>query len=1026
MSRSGQKVQFAGKRAWLPAAVPLAWWQLRRTKGLLLVVGLGVLAAVICVCVAPLYTQVAMTAGLQEALDSTPGNASISIVSQDNIPSWDSLPPVTDSFSMYMPSFVRTHLDNGKLQMVTEATTLPIYLKSPLAKDSKALQDQLALEGTDIEAVKAGKHVTMLQGRLPDTRVKAYTDSDSTIEIAVSADTASSMNLTLASQLYTRVGTARSANSQQAIWHVVPLKIVGIFRDMDGKDPFWHGDSLGKSNLSANSGPAGPFAYKAVVSNEELISTLARFIPQEDIPSHNAIEFQSNDISPVQQPSHPLLDPLNITWYYALDVHAISNDQLGELLLQLHEFQYRRYPTDSMLLAYGLTKIHTFVPIDSLTNYQGQLAVSQVPALSLVIMIFSLLLYFVTLITSLLVERQAPALAIVRSRGGTRGQVFGALLVQGIAVSLLALLVGLLLTVPVTALLGYLQLPASDYAAISTVLSDWEHAILLVGDLGLLTVIVVVLALMIAIYQATALDVLSLRREVGRSTRRPLWLRFRLDLIVVIIMIVGYGVSFYLTDSGTLDPQLRLTLLSPLVMARAVCTIIAALLLFLRFFPYLLDWGSRWVTRRNRGVSSVLALAQLARAPRQSLRMALLFALATAFALFALVFSASQFQRASDQAANTVGADFSGTFFYQPDATAMTDQIHAYSRLQGVQGVTVGYADKLNLGQQQTYVNFQAVDTDTYKNVVYWPAHNAAQPLPELMGLLARGRTSEDHDQFVPALIDQAMASDEHLSVGSNFSLSASADGTNLVPFKVAAIINYLPAVSTPGSVLVDLRSYQKLYNKLVNTVGSQPLPINQIWLRTTDDPTNLARIRHELLKGDQLQLASFNDRRQLTENLRREPLYIQLIGILALGPLVALLLVLLGSLIASWLQARDRLVNFAIMRALGATPRNIAGILAWEQAIVYAVAIVLGAIFGAVLSWMTVPSLVFTSAPNAQSSLDQFYQAQSIPPVQIIVPTLLGVGLAILIVVCVLALSMMLRVISRPSLAGTLRINED
>ncbi|GCE18471.1 hypothetical protein KDK_22710 [Dictyobacter kobayashii] len=989
--------------------------------------GLGVLAAVVFVCVAPLYTKVAMTAGLQEALSATPGNASISIISQDPIPFWDSLQPVTDSFiqdDLAMQS-IQPYLDDSKQQMTTEVVSLPIYQRSPLVIGSKALMDQLALEGTDMTAVANGKHVSLFQGRLPATHLKAYTDSDSSIEIALPENAAISLQVKVGSQLYTRVATAEPGAGGKAVaWHVIPIMVVGIFHDLDGKDPFWHGDNLAKSSLTSR--PDGPFAYKAVVSNETLVSTFSRFIPKTDKPDTRPISPMDDNITPVQPPGHPLINPMTITWYYSLDPQTISNDQLDFLLSALHSFQFHRTPTDIMLLSYGLTGIHTFVPIDALAAYRSQLAVSQVPALSLVIMIFSLLLYFVTLMADLLVERQAPALAIVRSRGGSRGQVFGALMIQGTIVSLLALLLGVILAIPATAGLSLLMLSAADYGAIGAVLANWISAGLSVSGYAVITVVVVLVALMIAIYQATALDVLALRRETGRSTHKSFQLRFRLDLLAVIVMVVGYGVSFYLTSSDTLDPHLRLILLSPLIMARAIFTIIAAILLFLRFFPYLLRWGSNWATRRDRGASSVLALAQLSRSPRQSLRMALLFALATAFALFALVFSASQIQRTNDEAAHTVGADFSGTFFYPPDAAIMNDQIKAYSQLKGVQGVSVGYVDKLNLADRQAYVNFVAVDADTYKNVVYWPSDNASQPLPALMQQLSQGRTSEDHEQVVPALIDQAMASAYHLSPGSKFALSATADGTNIIPFKVTTIVKYVPTMTIPNSVLVDLRAYQKLYDRIANPVGSQPLAINQIWLRTTDDATQLTQIRRELINGNQRQLASFNDRRQLVENLRREPLYIQLLGILALGPAVALLLVLLGCLIASWLQARDRLTNFAIMRALGATPGNIASTLAWEQTIVYAIAILLGAIFGAVLSWMAVPSLIFSSSTSPQTTLDQFYQAQSIPPVQIIVPALLGVGFAILIVICVLALSMMLRVISKPSLAATLRINED
>ncbi|HXR66657.1 MAG TPA: FtsX-like permease family protein [Ktedonobacteraceae bacterium] len=64
------------------------------------------------------------------------------------------------------------------------------------------------------------------------------------------------------------------------------------------------------------------------------------------------------------------------------------------------------------------------------------------------------------------------------------------------------------------------------------------------------------------------------------------------------------------------------------------------------------------------------------------------------------------------------------------------------------------------------------------------------------------------------------------------------------------------------------------------------------------------------------------------------------------LGTATALLLALLGNLVASWLNARSRLVNFAALRALGTTPRQIASTLAWEQVVVYSAAMLLGCLF--------------------------------------------------------------------------------
>ncbi|GER87627.1 hypothetical protein KDW_17890 [Dictyobacter vulcani] len=1031
MPRSMPRGKTSERRLWLPAFLPLAWWQLRRTKGLLTIVGLGVLTAVVFVCVAPLYTQVAINAGLQEAVNATPANSSISIVGKDAVPRWESIQAVTAGFAdIGMRPFSQL-LDRSKDQLQIESGQLQLYPRNPDAGNVRPLQDTMLLEGNDMVQTASGKHLTLLQGRLPTPQVKSYTDPDSTIEIALSKDTAADLQVSPGSMLYTRASTRKiTASSIGSDWHLIPLKVVGIFQNIEGHDPFWHGSTLDKNYVADK--PDGPFIFKALASNDALVSTYAGFIPSRDEPKTAPIP-DTGDIDSVpasthplpEEGKHPLLDPLTINWYFSLDPQKISSDQLADLVQMLQTFQDHRYPTNILLLDYGISETHAFVPVDGLTAYQSQLAVLQIPAMGLVIAIFCLLLYFVALMADLLVERQSAALAIVRSRGGSRGQVFGALLSQGIGVCLLALLLGPLLTLLVATGLSWIMLPRQDYAAVSDIWLRWSQSLLLILPYAVLTVIVVVLTLTVAIYQATAFDVLALRRESGRATHKPLWLRFGLDFFAIVVMIVGYGLSIYLTDSDVLDPRLRLLLLSPLVLARAVFTIIAAILLFLRLFPYLLRWCSWWATRYSRGAASMLAFAQLARSPRQSLRIALLFALATAFAIFALVFSSSQFQRTSDVATQTVGADFSGTFLDLPDAAALATKLQTYSKLKGVQGVTAGYSDQLQVADQEIHVRFLAMDADTYPKVAYWPENNTSMSLPQLMQQLAQGRKTEESEKLVPAAIDESLASSYHLNVGSKFGLNGAPSGEGVIYFKVIAIVKYIPTQSPPGGVLVDLRAYQKAYNRVVNIVGSQPLSLNQLWLRTTDDPVRLTEIRHELISGN-TQLATFTDRRQLMNNLQKEPLYLQLIGVLALGPLVALLLVLMGSLLASWLQARDRLTNFAIMRALGASPGNITSTLAWEQAIVYAVAIMLGAIFGSLLSWMVVPVLVFTSSPPQQSDVDAFYLAQSIPPVQIVVPALLGIGLAILVMICVLALGMMLRMITRPSLAMTLRISED
>ncbi|MDQ2715208.1 MAG: ABC transporter permease [Chloroflexota bacterium] len=202
-------------------------------------------------------------------------------------------------------------------------------------------------------------------------------------------------------------------------------------------------------------------------------------------------------------------------------------------------------------------------------------------------------------------------------------------------------------------------------------------------------------------------------------------------------------------------------------------------------------------------------------------------------------------------------------------------------------------------------------------------------------------------------------------------------------------------------------------------------MPLNYAWLRTNNDPTSLARIRDALNNSD-LRLGPLNDRRAILDDLTHDPLYLTLVGVLAIGTTTALLLALLGNLLASWLSARGRLTNFAVMRALGTSPRQVAGVLTWEQGIIYALAIGLGIVSGLLFSLFVVPSLVFTSAPGVIASTGSAYISQSIPPIQLVFSPLLILGLAALVTICVIALWLMVRVVSRPSIGQTLRINED
>ena len=69
----------------IASMVTLALWRVRRTWRLLLLAGLGILAAVTLVCTVPLYSEVAMTAGLRNILTGTPQSDELTVQAGANV-----------------------------------------------------------------------------------------------------------------------------------------------------------------------------------------------------------------------------------------------------------------------------------------------------------------------------------------------------------------------------------------------------------------------------------------------------------------------------------------------------------------------------------------------------------------------------------------------------------------------------------------------------------------------------------------------------------------------------------------------------------------------------------------------------------------------------------------------------------------------------------------------------------------------------------------------------------------------------
>src|SRR5262249_47272645 len=246
---------------------------------------------------------------------------------------------------------------------------------------------------------------------------------------------------------------------------------------------------------------------------------------------------------------------------------------------------------------------------------------------------------------------------------------------------------------------------------------------------ALITAICAVAAMVFSTRRAANTNILALRRESARATRRALWQRLNLDLIFAVVAVLGYGAYAYIV--GRVNSFAR-----PFPSVPSPCPILSLMLaiamLFLRFSPLLLRLLARFASR-GQTAAPMLAIGQMARSPRQASRMTLLLALSTAFTLFTLIFSASQAQRVRDVAAYQTGADFRGSV--TPDISgvdASQKLSRAYGAIPGVTSATPVYDTSIfGAGQVGIQMELIAVDADPFARTALWPPQDSPQGSPQ-------------------------------------------------------------------------------------------------------------------------------------------------------------------------------------------------------------------------------------------------------------------------------------------------------
>jgi ABC-type antimicrobial peptide transport system permease subunit len=358
-----------------------------------------------------------------------------------------------------------------------------------------------------------------------------------------------------------------------------------------------------------------------------------------------------------------------------------------------------------------------------LADFEVHLFFNRIPMLILLALVAAVSLYYAGMVASALIATQQPEIALMRSRGATRLQIFCVYVIEASSVALAALIIGPLVSMFIVSMIGILPIFA-DLNAGEALPVQLTRNVLLMAGIGALFGL---LALLVPAYRSTGLTVLSERRGRGRPGRLNVIQRYYLDLgllgvVGLMFRQLSRQGSFVTTDVFGENSVNNLTLAVPALL------MVMAGIAMLRLFPVVADIVSKVLGTRYGSLlvpsAAFLSVRQLARNPSGQARLLLLLVMVSALGVFAATFASTLERSAREQVLYRTGAEFRSTgVTYRGNGRSVSaeEQLNFIEGLDTVSPVlrTTGLADSLTAIESERF-DVLAVDTGNLADVAWY------------------------------------------------------------------------------------------------------------------------------------------------------------------------------------------------------------------------------------------------------------------------------------------------------------------
>ncbi|HZN21438.1 MAG TPA: ABC transporter permease [Gaiellaceae bacterium] len=199
--------------------------------------------------------------------------------------------------------------------------------------------------------------------------------------------------------------------------------------------------------------------------------------------------------------------------------------------------------------------------------------------------------------------------------------------------------------------------------------------------------------------------------------------------------------------------------------------------------------------------------------------------------------------------------------------------------------------------------------------------------------------------QAIPAVATSGFLETTGTDVGGTVALGPADPELTLV----GSVRGFPTLPPEEGGVVVDLPTYLAA---VYLATGELPRPTE--WL--LDAEPGRERAVAQALLAPPYSSAEVVDRVGVTERLTRDPVALGISGALSLGFVAAAVFAVLGFAVSAAVSTSERTTEFAVLRSLGLSSRQLSAWLALEGGITVVLALVGGIVLGGLVAWLVLP----------------------------------------------------------------------